>query len=370
MPSGHRLRGAMDVVSEPSTTPARPPQVTFACGIVMVGSVFVVLMMWDRIAGLHTLDSRTGLQSFLHDTNLDSSGLTVADLMVTVKVLAMVAAGCATAMVILGWQTLQRSRSARLGLAILAVPLFVTGLATDGIVSSGVAAAVLTLWLGPARTWFSDAPTPAPDATTAGQTTSPSIFRAPPPPTSRQTPNRPVPPTSTHPSAREWAPPTATAYDVRSAPHRVARADVRRARPQQLVLACLLTWSCASLIALVLAGSMVMLAADNQTLLDRMHEQDPQLAEQGISDHTVLVIVFVMCAVLMAWALASAAFAALLFRGHHWAWYALTISASGAAVVCLLGVLGSVVVLIPLAAILATIGFLTRPDVRAWAAGR
>jgi hypothetical protein len=359
----------MDGVSEPSTIPARPPQVTFACGIVMVGSVFVVLIMWDRIAGLHTLDSRTGLQSFLHDTNLDSSGLTVADLMVTVKVLAMIAAGCATAMVILGWQTLQRSRGARLGLAVLAVPLFVTGLATDGIVSSGVAAAVLTLWVGPARTWFSDTP--------ASSAAAPATTRSPAPPhvglrESRpsQQPHRPVPPTSTHPSAREWAPPSATAYDMRPAPRRVAPPGVRRDRPQQLVLACLLTWCSASLIAFVLTGSMVMLAADNQTLLDRMHEQDPQLAERGISDHTVLVIVFVMCAVLLIWALASAAFAALLFRGHRWAWYALTVSASAAAVVCLLGVLGSVVVLIPLAAILATIGFLTRPEVRAWSAGR
>ena len=367
MRSAHGLRGAIDDVSEPSTTPARPPQVTFACGIVIIGSVFVVLTMWDRIAGMHTLDSRTGLQSFLHDSNLDSSGLTVADLMVTVKVLAMVAAGCATAMVILGWQTLQRSRTARLGLAILAVPLFVTGLATDGIVSSGVAAAVLTLWLGPARIWFSGTPAPDASATTTNPA-APSIFRAPPPPPAA---HRPVPPTSQHPSAREWAPPAATAYDVRPARGPVARSATRvGTRPQQLVWACLLTWGFASLIAFVLAGSMVMLVADNQALLDRMHEQDPQLAEQGISDHTVLVIVFVMCAVLLAWALAAAAFAALLFRGHKWAWYALTISASAAAVVCLLGVVGSLVVLVPLAAILATIGFLTRPAVRAWVAGR
>src|ERR1700750_56077 len=169
MRSGHRLRGAMDVVSEPQTRPARPPQVTFACGIVMVGSVFVVLMMWDRIAGLHTLDSRTGLRSFLHDSGLDSRGLTVTDLMGTVQVLAMIAAGCATAMVILGWQTLQRSHSARVGLTVLAVPLFLTGLATDGLVSSGVAAAVLTLWLGPARVWFSD--TPAAESTASDAST-------------------------------------------------------------------------------------------------------------------------------------------------------------------------------------------------------
>src|SRR3954452_942354 len=177
MRSGHRLRGAMEGVSDPTTKPARPPQVTFACGIVMVGSLFVVLTMWDRIAGLHTLDSRTGLQSFLDDSGLDSSGLTVTDLMATVKVLAMIAAACATAMVVLGWQSLQRNRSARLGLAILAVPLFVTGLATDGIVSSGVAAAVLTLWLGPARHWFSDTPAPDPDPPTA-PSSSPSIFRS------------------------------------------------------------------------------------------------------------------------------------------------------------------------------------------------
>jgi hypothetical protein len=358
-------------VSEPSTSPARPPQVTFACGIVIIGSVFVVLTMWDRIAGLHTLDSRTGLQSFLKDSNLDSSGLTVADLMVTVKVLAMVAAACATAMVVLGWQTLQRSRSARLGLAVLAVPLFVTGLASDGIVSSGVAAAVLTLWLGPARTWFSGAPAAGPGATTTDQG-SPSVFQAPPqPPPPPPAAPRPTPPSPRPPSAHEWAPPTATAYDVLPSRRPAARPGTRvGTRPQQLVWACLLTWGFTSLIAFVLAGSMVLLATDNQALLDRMHEQNPQLAEQGISDHTVLIIVFVMCGVLLAWALASAAFAALLFRGHRWAWYALIISAIAAAVLCLLGALGSLVVLVPLAAILATIVFLTRPEVRAWVAGR
>jgi hypothetical protein len=358
----------MEDVSDPSSTPARPPQVTFACGIVMVGSVFVVLSMWDRIAGLHTLDSRTGLQSFLEDSGLDSSGLTVADLMATVKVLAMVAAGCATAMVILGWQTLQRSSSARQWLAVLAVPLFVTGLVTGGIVSSGVAAAVVTLWLGPARGWFAGASAPASQASASRQASSPSPYRSA-PPADVHRPASPAPP-----RAHEWAPPSTTAYDVRPAPRELARrtrsSTRRRARPQPLVWACLLTWGCASLIGFVLAGSMVLLATDDQTLLDRMHEQDPQLAEQGISDHTVVVLVFVMCAVLLAWSLAAAAFATLLFRGHRWAWYALLVSASGAAVICLLGVFGSVVVVAPLAAVLVTLGLLSRPEVRAWLAGR
>ena len=60
----------MDGVSEPSATQPRPPQVTAAAWMIMVGSVFVVLTVWDRIAGLHSLDSRKAL----HDA-LDTPGL-------------------------------------------------------------------------------------------------------------------------------------------------------------------------------------------------------------------------------------------------------------------------------------------------------
>ncbi len=55
----------MEGVSEPSKTPARPPQVTVAAWMIMVGSVFVVLMVWDRIAGLHSLDTRKALEPLL-----------------------------------------------------------------------------------------------------------------------------------------------------------------------------------------------------------------------------------------------------------------------------------------------------------------
>ena len=66
----------------------------------------------------------------------------------------MVAAGCATAAAILGYQVLRRSRSARLALTLLAVPLFVTGLVTGGFTSSVVAASAVMLWFQPARDWF------------------------------------------------------------------------------------------------------------------------------------------------------------------------------------------------------------------------
>src|SRR4051794_41935855 len=97
-------RGAMEGVSEPSTTPVRPPHVTVASVIVIVGSLFVVLQMWDRIAGLHSIDTRATLAAYLADSRLGDAGVDLAQLTQIVRVTAMIAAGCATAMLILGWQ--------------------------------------------------------------------------------------------------------------------------------------------------------------------------------------------------------------------------------------------------------------------------
>jgi hypothetical protein len=352
----------MEGVSEPSTTPVRPPQVTLACGIVMVGSVFVVLSVWDRIAGLHSLDSRHALQSVLDRAGLKGSGVTLDDLMVAVKTVSMVAAACATAMVILGWQTLRRSRSARLALTILAVPLLVCGLLTQDLASAGVAAAVGTLWFGPCRTWFDDASPASPRPAGARPFPTPTRGGTPPGPPPSSRPSAAAPPT-TSPTAPLWAPPPTSAYDARRDVH-------ERGRPTALLWACALTWACASLSVVVLIGSVVVLATDSRTVLDAMHEQNPELARQGVSDHLVITVGYITCGAFLVWSLVALALALLLFRGRRWAWYALTISTSAAAVVCLIGVIGSVVVLVPLAATVATLACLVRPEVRAWLVSR
>src|SRR5690349_9538282 len=105
MRPGLRPRGAMEDVSQPTPTNPRPTQVTVAAIMIMIGSIFVVLMVWDRIAALHSLDSRRALQDFLDTPVVRGRGLAVSDLMAIVKTISMVAAGCATAMVILGYQT-------------------------------------------------------------------------------------------------------------------------------------------------------------------------------------------------------------------------------------------------------------------------
>ena len=373
----------MDRVSEPSTTPARPPQVTVACGIAMVGSVFVVLAVWDRIAGLHTIDTRETLRPWLDDPVLKKSGITMSDLLVTVKVISMIAGACAAAIAVLGFQTLRRSRSARLVMSVLAVPMFLAGLAADGIFSSGVAAAVATLWFGPARVWFQDGPATEragrPTAPTAP--TAPSAPRSTPPgpgPSQGPSPERPPPtpgwlappPSSQAPPGTPyvWAPPPTSAYDAPGAPR--STRPTGPTRPNALLGACLLVWTFCLMTALLVGGSLAVLAADSATVLDRMHEQDPQLAERGFSDHDLLVIGYVTGSLVIVWSLAAGALAVVVFLRHRWGWYALLVSTIGVVILTLLATFGFILVLIPLAAAVTTLALLVRPEVKAWLISR
>src|SRR4029077_336835 len=92
--------------------------------------------------------TRKALQPLLADQRVKDAGIQTNDLLVGIRVVSMIAAGCAPALVVLGDQHLQRSRTARRALTVLAVPLFIAGLATGGYISSAVAAAVGTPWLG------------------------------------------------------------------------------------------------------------------------------------------------------------------------------------------------------------------------------
>ena len=363
-------RGAMEGVSEQSKTPPRPTQVTVAAWMIMVGSIFVVLIVWDRIAALHSLDTRKALEPLLDDQRMKDAGIELNDMLAVIRIVSMVAAGCATAMVVLGYQTLQRSRGARLALTVLAVPLFISGLATGGYVSSAVAAAVGTLWLGSARLWF-DGKTVPEGPTTAARTSRPANRPVWPPP---YDPGQPSPPGPAEPpsgqaqpppapwtptSPASWAPPPTSRYGAPTA-------TAEQARPPALVWACALTWVFTALAAVLFVTSVVVLAQNPDLVLDKMHEQNPDLATQGVSDHLILVVCYVTCVALAVWSVVAAVLAVLAFRRKRLALYALLASAAGAAVFCLLGVLGSLIVLVPLAATLVTIGCLVRPDVRAW----
>jgi hypothetical protein len=283
----------------------------------------------------------------------------------------MAAAGCATATLILGWQVTRRSKGARLALSVLAGALVLTGLVSDWFLESvagtfwacGVGAAVVTLWLGPARLWFSDQPMPTVEKgghpVVPPPSPRPPRYDAPTPPAYQQ------PPPMQHPwPPHAWTPPPASAYDAPRRPVAVGH------RPPALLWACIVTWFCTGVAAVILAVSTVTLAHDSQPVLDEAYRQNPQLSEQGFSQHELLVMLYVVIALVLAGSAAAATFAALLYRGRRWAYYALLAAAALSALFFLLSALGSVIGLLPLAASVGTIVCLVRPEVRGWVVRR
>jgi len=141
-------------VSDPTDkAQSRPPQVTYAGWAVILGSIALVVSAYHQISTLHTLDTRASVTRLLQDEP-NGLGITVDGWLAALRVLSMICGACAAAAAILGWQTMQRSRSARVVLLVLAVPLVISGLATGSFFAAIILAAVVMLWLPAANAWF------------------------------------------------------------------------------------------------------------------------------------------------------------------------------------------------------------------------
>src|SRR5690606_37961237 len=143
----------MSRVSKPEALP-RPPQVTMVGWMIVVGSVFVLFNVFEMLSGLRTLETREMVEDYLSTEPGDQLGWSIASGLAALRVTAMVTAVCAAATAVLGWHVLRRDPAARIGLTVVAVPLFVSGVVAGGFISSLVAAAIVLLWMQPARDWF------------------------------------------------------------------------------------------------------------------------------------------------------------------------------------------------------------------------
>jgi hypothetical protein len=316
--------------------------VTLAAWLIMVGSAIVVAMVFERIGGLHTMETRESVERFLAEPPGADLGIDVDGAITVLRVVSMVAAGCATAAGILGYQLLRRSRSARLALTLLAVPLFLTGMVTGGFVSSVVAASAVMLWLQPSRSWFEGGAPGVPAPPAARSVAPPS--------------GQPVTQPVTQPATQSVTQ-SVTQPAARPAPE----------RPPAVVVACVLTWLCSGLAALGLVLSAAVLAVDPDVLVDEAHKQRPDLAEQGVSDGLLIGVALAMIAALVLWCVAAGVLAVLVYRRVDWARVVLLVSAGITAGLCLIGlVAGGFLLVVPLVAAVATFVLLVRPDTRPW----
>lgn len=331
-----------------SDHPPRPRHTGVIVGLVIGGSVGVVLTVAQQLSGLNSLETRQSVTEYLSRPPASDLGLDVSTALVLLRVTLMALAGCATAAAVLGYHVLQRSHRARLGLTALAVPIFLGGLVTGGFLTSVVASATVLLWWGPTAAWFRGEDPQQPARTRDDATVgvgAPSGPRGPAGPSWLEQPA---------PHGEE-----AGTSSPQAGPGR---------RPDALVWACVLTWAFSALALVVIVASVVLLASDADLVLDELRRQNPDL---DLSDTERLVATtYVTASLAGVWSLAAIALAVLAHRGVGWSRVALLVSAAAAAVACLVAAISSVVTVVPGIVCVITVGLLNRPDVKAWFAAR
>jgi hypothetical protein len=328
--------------------------VTLAGWLVVAGSVVMVVMAFSQVADLRSLETREAIEDYLSRPPGEELGISVSRAQFLLQIALMVAAATATATAILGWQVLQRSKGARIALTALAAPLFVTGLASGGIAAAVVTAAIAMLWFQPARDWFDGISRP----TAVPRQVPPVPRQAPPAP--------PSPPVAGRDPLLDLPPPTGP--PVHPAPYAAARqpaTGVPARRPSAVAWACILTWVSSATTLVVLGVTVAALAADPDMIEDA-RRQNADLANAGLTDTVLRNAVYATSAVVILWSLVAVLLAVLAWRRSRWAAIALVVSAGLAGGLCLLTLVGSFVLLVPLAACAATVALLLRPEARAW----
>jgi len=323
-------------VSEPHP---RPGHTTLAGALVVGGSVGVVAAVAEQLAGLQSLETREQVTEFLSRPPGSDLGMGVPTALSTLRVVLMVLAGLTTTSAILGWHALRGSTRARLALTVLAVPIFLGGLAVGGFLTSLVAGGAALMWVGPSALWFRGEKVP--ERPTA--------------------PERPRPLPERRPSATGR--PGTTLQAERPATSHAAQRPVTE-RPDALVWACVLTWAFSILAVVAMAASAVLMASNPDLVVDELRRQGS--AVDGTDPADLARAIYVSTAVVGGWALLSSVLAVLAYRGLAWARGALLAAVVVAAVVSLFGAVYSLLMVVPAGATIATIALLNRPEVRAW----
>lgn len=355
-------------MTEPASLP-RPRQVTLAASLIMGGSVLVVASIFEVVAGLNGLETQEGVERFLSEQGGAGLDLDVQSVLTIIRVLSMVAAGCAAAAAILGFHLLKGNRAARLAITLLAVPLFVSGLVAGGFLSSLVAASAVMLWLEPSRDWFDGKPAkppPEPERRTPDGPAPP----APPPTRTSPRPHEgfgsvstgtPEPPAAPH-AAGGWPPPHTQQQPGPPAP--APAPD----RPDSVLWACILTWVFAGIAGLTMAAIGLVVFASPEVFLDELRSREPQSTQDGLSDSEVTAGIYVIAGITVVWSSVATVLAILLFNRVAWARLALAISTAGAGAVWLVLATQALVMVAPFLACAVTFGLLLRREVQVWTA--
>lgn len=303
--------------SKADKTQPRPPQVTMAGWVSVVGSVFLVMGLYDAVASLRTIENRERTEDLLKDPQFKTLDIGVEQWLDIMHQVYLVAGALAAAAVVLGWYVLRGNNGARIALTVIAFPLFIAGMFAGTITASLVAVSAVILWGRPARDWFAGRPVrqaaafrqspppPVPDP----QLPAPGDGAGVAGPGATGTPYPTVPAGDLHVSQ---APGPHPGFGLPPVPTTTDR------RPGPLLGACITTWVVCGMVAFVSFLSIVALLV-SPDLISQARDQQPQVDDLGLSDAEIRATMYWTMGASLVWSVTAAVLALLVFLRKAWA---------------------------------------------------
>jgi hypothetical protein len=149
----------------------RPSQVTAAGWVAIVGSVLLVLTLFESLSRLRTVEMRDSVAEFLSTPPGNGLGVGVPQALEIMRTVMLFSGAAAAAAVVLAAFALQRHKGARIGLSVTAALIMLTAPASGAFLSAMVAVAAVMLWTKPARAWFAGRPSAQADRSMSAFTT-------------------------------------------------------------------------------------------------------------------------------------------------------------------------------------------------------
>ncbi len=364
----------MESMSE-QKAPPRPRQVTMAGVMSVVGSLLLVISLFDTLGRLRTPETRESVADFLATPPGSGLGIDVAQAVDLMRALALASGALAAMALVFAIFVLQRHVPARIGFTVVAGLLLLT-VPVAGLMPLLLAFAALLMWSQPARDWYAgrtpatERPSPQrsqgqsgggwpphrpDDSQQPGHLPAPPSYPSPAEPSSQQPPPEPgawqQPGSSPEPGAWQqpgsspepgaWQQPPVAPQYAGYPPYGQQPGRDPDKRPTSVTIAAVLTWIGAggTAASMVLLG--VVLAAGGDAFVDQFDE-----AAQGtnltLSSDEVLAIGWGITGFFLIWALVAAVLAAFAFRRSNLARIALVASSVMTALLSLLMVLSGI----------------------------
>ncbi|HET6560699.1 MAG TPA: hypothetical protein VFG72_02405 [Marmoricola sp.] len=364
--------------------PPRPRQVTMAGVMSVVGSLLLVISLFDTLGRLRTPETRESVADFLATPPGSGLGIDVAQAVDLMRVLALASGALAAMALVFAVFVLQRHVPARIGFTVVAALLLLT-VPVAGLMPLLLAFAALLMWSQPARDWYAgrtptERPAPLraegqpdrqPDRQPDGQPGGwPPSSQPPEPPPFQQPPAEPGAWQQPRPEPGGWQQPQPFPQPYAGYPaygHQTAARDPEK-RPASVTIAAVLTWIGAGATAASMALLGVVLAAGGDAFIEQFDEAAAG-SSVTLSSDEVLAVGWGITGFFLIWSLVAAVLAAFAFRRSNPARIALVASAAMTALLSLLLVLSGIS-LVTLVLSVATVILLFTGGANDWYARR